>query len=195
MATESRYSIAYHVRQMLFQIGEDAMRQGLADTPTRVERMWREELFYGVGIDPVDELRGAIFEEPAQVYDALVMVRDIPVMSVCEHHLVPFIGKAYVGYVPGDAVVGLSKIARAVDIICRRPQVQERVTSQIVDALEEALAPKGCMAVVKAEHFCMTLRGVKSPGTSTVTSAVRGVFMHDGRAREEFLHLMDSPSG
>lgn len=170
------------VRLILEGIGEDPERGGLRDTPARVARMYRE-VFAGIGQDAsqlVTVVEGAD-------HDEMIMVRDIPLFSVCEHHLIPFSGKAHVAYIPNKAqqITGLSKIARVVDLLSKRPQVQERLTTQIAEALDSALEPRGVFVVIEAEHFCMTMRGIKKPGAQTVTSAVRGLFRTDARTRQE----------
>ena len=170
------------VRLILEGIGEDADRGGLRDTPARVARMYRL-VFAGIGQDAsqlVTVVEGAD-------HDEMIMVRDIPLFSVCEHHLIPFSGKAHVAYIPNKAqqITGLSKIARVVDLLSKRPQVQERLTTQIAEALDTALEPRGVFVVIEAEHFCMTMRGIKKPGAQTVTSAVRGLFRTDARTRTE----------
>ncbi len=170
------------VRLILEGIGEDADRGGLRDTPARVARMYRE-VFAGIGQDAsqlVTVVEGAD-------HDEMIMVRDIPLFSVCEHHLIPFSGKAHVAYIPNKAqqITGLSKVARVVDLLSKRPQVQERLTTQIAEALDTALEPRGVFVVIEAEHFCMTMRGIKKPGAQTVTSAVRGLFRTDARTRQE----------
>lgn len=176
------------VRMMLEAIGEDPDREGLIDTPKRVARMY-EEIFAGLHTDP-KEYFSTIFSEE---HEELVLVKDIPFYSMCEHHLVPFYGKAHVGYIPqGGRVVGLSKLARAVEAAARRPQLQERLTSQVVEAIMEKLDPQGAIVVVEAEHMCMTIRGVKKAGAQTVTSAVRGIFAHDASARAEVMSLIRS---
>ena len=176
------------VRQILKGIGESPDREGLADTPRRVADMY-SELFSGIGRDPVDEI-DVVFELG---HDEMIMVRDIPMASICEHHLVPWIGKAHVAYIPNEKgqITGLSKLARVVDVVSRRPQVQERLTTQIADAIETALDPRGVLVVVEAEHLCMTMRGVRKPGSQTVTSAVRGIFRDNDATRAEamgFIH-------
>ncbi len=170
------------VRELLAAIGEDPHRDGLADTPTRVAAMY-EELFGGLSEDPGRHLIVSFAAE----YDEMVMVRDIPFVSQCEHHLVPFIGKAHVAYIPSKdgRITGLSKLARLVDAYAHRLQVQERMTTQIADTLERVLQPRGVLVVVEAEHLCMSMRGVRKPGTLTVTSAVRGLFRHDASTRAE----------
>src|SRR5258706_8299932 len=170
------------VRLILEGIGEDADRGGLRETPARVARMYRE-IFAGIGVDAsqlVTVVEGAD-------HDEMIMVRDIPLFSVCEHHLLPFSGKAHVAYIPNKSqqITGLSKIARVVDLLSKRPQVQERLTTQIAEAVDDALSPRGVFVVLEAEHFCMTMRGIKKPGAVTVTSAVRGLFRTDARTRQE----------
>jgi GTP cyclohydrolase IA len=170
------------VRLLLEGIGEDPDRGGLRETPARVARMYRE-IFGGVGEDAsklVTVVEGAD-------HDEMIMVRDIPLYSQCEHHLLPFTGKAHVAYIPNkeQQITGLSKVARVVDVLAKRPQVQERLTTQIADALDEGLSPRGVFVVLEAEHLCMTMRGIKKPGSVTVTSAVRGLFRTDARTRQE----------
>jgi GTP cyclohydrolase I len=177
-----RDKIEQGVRQILEGIGEDPDRGGLRETPSRVARMY-EEIFAGVDVDAsqiVTVVEGADFDE-------MIMVRDIPLYSSCEHHLIPFIGKAHVAYIPNKSqqITGLSKIARVVDTLSKKPQVQERLTTEIAEAMERALSPRGVFVVIEAEHLCMTMRGVKKPGSVTVTSAVRGLFRTDARTRQE----------
>jgi GTP cyclohydrolase I len=175
------------VRELLLAVGEDPDRPGLRDTPARVARAYAET-FAGLHQDPLGVLSTS-FEED---HDEMVLVRDIPLYSTCEHHLVPFHGMAHVGYVPGDdgRVTGLSKLARLVDVYARRPQVQERMTRQIADALMEGLKPQGAIVVIEAEHLCMAMRGIRKPGSRTVTSAVRGVFREDPATRAEAMSLI-----
>jgi GTP cyclohydrolase IA len=174
------------VTMILEAVGEDPDREGLQDTPKRVARMY-EEIFQGLHQDPKEHFK-TIFGED---HEELVLVKDIPFYSMCEHHLVPFFGKAHIGYLPqGGKVTGLSKLARAVEAVTKRPQLQERITSTIADSLVETLEPQGVMVIVEAEHMCMTMRGVKKPGSSTITSAVRGVFREDEAARSEVLSLI-----
>jgi GTP cyclohydrolase IA len=175
------------VLEILEAIGEDPARDGLVQTPRRVAKMY-EELFAGLGENPADHLEVTF----AADHDEMVMVRDIPFASLCEHHMVPFIGKAHVAYIPGEdgRITGLSKLARLVDGYARRLQVQERMTTEIADAIEQALAPRGVLVVVEAEHLCMSMRGVKKPGTSTVTSAVRGLFRSDASTRMEAMQFV-----
>jgi GTP cyclohydrolase I len=170
------------VRMILEGIGEDPDRGGLRETPARVARMY-EEIFGGVGKDAsqlVTVVEGAD-------HDEMIMIRDIPLYSSCEHHLLPWIGKAHVAYIPNKAqqITGLSKIARVVDLLSRKPQVQERLTTEIADAIDTALTPRGVFVVIEAEHLCMTMRGIKKPGSRTVTSTVRGLFRSDARTRQE----------
>ena len=176
------------VRQILKAIGEDPDRDGLQRTPQRVADMYAE-LFSGVGKDPVEEI-DVVFEAG---HDEMIMVRDIPLASLCEHHMLPFIGKAHVAYIPNEKgqITGLSKLARVVDLVARRPQVQERLTTEVADAIETALDPRGVLVVVEAEHLCMTMRGIRKPGSETVTSAVRGIFRDNDATRAEamgFIH-------
>ncbi len=175
------------VRELLEALGEDADRDGLVKTPNRVAHMY-EELFAGFDEDPALHLEVTF----AADHDEMVMVRDIPFASLCEHHLVPFMGRAHVAYIPGadGRITGLSKLARLVDGYAKRLQVQERMTTQIADAVEHALAPKGVLVVVEAEHLCMSMRGVKKPGTLTVTSAVRGLFRTDAATRAEAMQFV-----
>ena len=175
------------VREILAAIGEDPTRDGLQDTPARVARMYAE-ICSGLHQDPDLHLRTS-FEAD---HDEMVMVRDIPLHSICEHHLAPFIGKAHLAYIPNDdgRVIGLSKFARLVDGYARRPQVQERLTSQIADALQRSLDPKGVMVVIVAEHLCMSMRGVKVAGSTTVTSAVRGLFRTNVATRQEAMRFV-----
>ena len=185
--TAARQRIVEAVRAILEAIGEDPSRDGLLRTPERVADMYAE-IFSGVGREPADEL-DVVFE--AQ-HDEMIMIRDIPLYSLCEHHLLPFLGKAHVAYIPNTEgqITGLSKIARLVDTLSRRPQVQERLTSQIADALEQALKPRGVLVVLEAEHLCMSMRGVRKPGSETVTSAVRGIFRSNDATRAEAMGLI-----
>jgi GTP cyclohydrolase I len=175
------------VRELLIAVGEDPDREGLRATPTRVARAY-EEIFGGLHVDP-DEVLQTTFDEN---HDELVLVKDIPLYSVCEHHLVPWHGTAAVGYIPGQdgRITGLSKLARLVDLYARRPQVQERLTSQVADAMARRLEPQGVIVVIEAEHLCMAMRGVRKPGARTMTSAVRGIFKDDPRTRAEALSLI-----
>jgi len=175
------------IRLVLEGIGEDAGRAGLKETPRRVSQMYGE-IFSGMHQDP-EAVIDVTFDEG---HDEMIMVRDIWMASVCEHHLIPFVGKAHVAYIPNKdgRITGLSKVARLVDVLARRPQVQERLTTQIADVLERALSPRGVFVVIEAEHLCMSMRGVKKPGSITVTSAVRGVFKTDARTRAEAMGLI-----
>jgi GTP cyclohydrolase IA len=175
------------VRLLLDGIGEDLDRDGLRDTPARVARMY-EEITTGLREDPTQVLQ-AVFEEG---HDEMVMIRDIPMASLCEHHLVPFFGKAHVAYIPNEQgrITGLSKLARLVEGLARRPQVQERLTAQIADAMVERLEPRGALVVIEAEHLCMSMRGVRKPGAITVTSAVRGSFRDSMSTRLEAMNLL-----
>ena len=178
------------VRELLFAIGEDPDRDGLQATPGRVARMFAE-VIAGTGEDPSRHLT-TTFEAD---HDEIVLVRDIPFSSMCEHHLLPFIGRAHVGYIPGadGRITGLSKLARLVDGFARRLQVQERLTSQIANAVQQVLDPAGVIVVLEAEHLCMSIRGVAKPGATTVTSAIRGHFRDDPRGRAEALSLIHPP--
>ena len=175
------------VRELLVAVGEDPDRPGLQDTPARVARAYTE-IFGGLWQDPY-EILATTFDEN---HDELVLVKDIPMYSTCEHHLVPFHGVAHVGYIPGadGRVTGLSKIARLVEVFARRPQVQERLTRQIADSLNDVLKPQGVIVVIAAEHLCMAMRGIRKPGTTTVTSAVRGIFRESAATRSEAMSLV-----
>ncbi|MDY6997946.1 MAG: GTP cyclohydrolase I FolE [Actinomycetota bacterium] len=175
------------VRELLIAVGEDPDRQGLLDTPARVARAYRE-IFAGLYVNP-DDVLNTTFDEQ---HDEMVLVKDIPMYSTCEHHLVSFHGVAHVGYIPGHdgRVTGLSKLARVVDLYAKRPQVQERLTAQIADALMRKLDPRGVIVVVEAEHLCMAMRGIRKPGAVTTTSAVRGQFKTDKASRAEALDLI-----
>jgi GTP cyclohydrolase IA len=175
------------VRELLLAVGEDPSRDGLRDTPARVARAYRE-LFAGLYADP-DEVLAKTFDES---HEELVLVTDIPMYSQCEHHLLPFHGVAHVGYIPNaqGRVTGLSKLARLVDLYAKRPQVQERLTSQIADALQRKLEPRGVIVVVEAEHLCMSMRGIRKPGSRTTTSAVRGLMRSSATSRSEAISLI-----
>ena len=175
------------VREILAAVGEDPTRDGLRDTPARVARMYAE-IFAGLHDSPDRHLK-TTFEAN---HDEMVMVRDIPIYSACEHHLVPFIGSAHIAYIPNDngRITGLSKLARLADVFARRPQVQERLTVQIADALDRVLEPKGVLVVVEAEHLCMSMRGVRKPGSTTITSAVRGLFRTNTATRYEAMRFI-----
>ena len=179
--------IAAAVREILAAIGEDPDRDGLRETPARVARMYAE-IFAGIGVDPSQVLT-KVFEAD---HDEMVLVRDISLASTCEHHLVPWFGHAHVGYIPNESgdITGLSKLARLVEIYARRPQVQERLTTQVADALEACLQPRGVIVIVEAEHLCMSFRGVRKAGAKTVTSAVRGQFRDSPATRAEAMSLI-----
>ncbi|MEZ6045729.1 MAG: GTP cyclohydrolase I FolE [Planctomycetaceae bacterium] len=173
------------VREILAAVGEDPNREGLLETPARVARMYAE-IFEGLHQDPARHLEKVFQEE----YDEMVLVRDISFNSTCEHHLLPFLGVAHVGYLPRGKIVGLSKLARVVEEVSRRPQVQERMTHQIADMLSEKLDPKGVIVVIEAEHTCMSIRGIRKPGSLTITSAVRGLFKSNESSRAEAMSLI-----
>jgi GTP cyclohydrolase IA len=175
------------VREILFAVGEDPDRDGLRDTPARVARALTEQ-FAGLRLEPADVLT-TVFDAD---HEEMVLVRDIELYSTCEHHLVPFIGRAHVGYIPNEKgqITGLSKLARLVDMYARRPQVQERMTSQIADAMMATLEPRGAIVIIEAEHLCMSMRGVRKPGAKTVTSAVRGIFLSSESTRAEAMSLL-----
>lgn len=175
------------VRELLIAVGEDPDREGLRDTPGRVARAY-SETFAGLYVDP-SEVLGRTFNEE---HRELVLVRDIPIYSTCEHHLVPFHGVAHIGYIPGESgtVTGLSKLARLVDLYAKRPQVQERLTSQVADALRDKLQPTGVIVVIECEHLCMAMRGIRKPGAITTTSAVRGSFRANASTRAEAMRLI-----
>ncbi len=174
------------VREILEAIGEDPGREGLVETPDRVARMY-EEIFAGLHMDPRDVVK--VFKE--ENHEEMVMVKDIPLYSICEHHLLPFVGSASVVYLPRKGkVMGLSKLARIVDIVAKKPQLQERLSSQVADIIMEAVDPLGVAVVIEAEHLCMTMRGIKKPGAKTVTSALRGVIKTDSKTRAEVMSLI-----
>ena len=175
------------VREILEAVGEDPSREGLLETPGRVARMY-EEIFSGLESDPLEHLK--IFNEGGR-HDELVLVKDIPLYSVCEHHLLPFIGRAHIAYIPKNGrIIGLSKFARIVDCFARRPQVQERLTGQIADFLYEKLEPLGVAVFIQAEHLCMTMRGARAAGALTQTSALRGCMRSDAKTRAEVMALL-----
>ena len=184
----SRTDAEAAVRTLLRWAGDDPAREGLVDTPLRVARAWRE-WFSGYSLDP-DAYLARTFEE-VEGYDEMVVLRDIPFESHCEHHLAPIIGKAHVGYLPGGKVVGISKLARVVEAYARRLQVQEKLTAQIADCIERVLMPRGVGVVIEASHECMTTRGVHTRGVSMVTSTMRGSFRDDARTRAEFLAFVE----
>jgi GTP cyclohydrolase I len=177
------------IREILLAVGEDPDRDGLRDTPARVARAMSEQ-FAGLRLEPSDVLT-TVFDAD---HEEMVLVRDIELYSTCEHHLVPFFGRAHVGYIPNEKgqITGLSKLARLVDLYARRPQVQERMTSQIADAMMHTLEPRGVIVIIEAEHLCMSMRGVRKPGAKTVTSAVRGSFLSSETTRLEAMSLLTS---
>lgn len=183
--TVDKERIEAAVREILIAVGEDPDRAGLVETPARVARMY-EEIFSGISNNPERHLK--LFDEGS---GEMVIVRDIPLYSMCEHHLLPFIGKAHIAYIPSDGkVIGLSKLARIVDCYAKRPQLQERLTMQIADFLNESLHPMGVAVVVEAEHLCMTMRGARASGAQTRTSALRGIMQSDSKTRAEALSLL-----
>ncbi len=173
------------VRRIIEAIGEDPSREGLLDTPRRIAEMY-EELFAGLHQDPREVLSTSFQESHRE----MVILKNIPFYSLCEHHFLPFHGQAHAGYVPNGRIVGASKIARVVDILARRPQLQERLTGQVADAITEGLSPDGVAVVIEAEHLCMTMRGVQKAGTTLITSAIRGAFRRRAVTRSEFLALV-----
>ncbi len=175
------------VRLILEGIGEDVKREGLLGTPKRVADMY-EEIFSGIVKEPAQEL-GKMFDEN---HDEIILIKDIPFYSVCEHHMVPFIGKAHIAYVPNKSgkIIGLSKILRVLDIVAKRLQVQERLTSIVADTLMEGIKPRGVIVIIQAEHLCMSMRGIKKPNTLTITSAVRGLFKNNPASRAEVMALI-----
>jgi len=184
------------VKRILIALGENLEREGLKETPNRVAKMFLNEIYSSVSKtnkELCEELAKVFTEddtEGSEKFGDMVIVRDIPFYSTCEHHLVPFFGKAHVGYIPKEKVIGLSKIARLVEAIGKRPQVQERITKDVAECIEQMLDPVGVYVVIEAEHLCMAMRGVKKPGSSTVTSAARGAFKTDQSTRMEFLELI-----
>jgi GTP cyclohydrolase I len=185
--TIDRDKVERAVRLILEGVGDDPDREGVRDTPRRVADMY-EEILSGIGVAP----EPIVTVVPGADFDEMIMVKDIPLTALCEHHMLPFNGKAHVAYIPNrdGRITGLSKIARLVDVLAKRLQVQERLTTQIADALDAALEPRGVFVVIQAEHLCMTMRGVKKPGSMTVTSAVRGLFRNDARTRQEAIDLI-----
>lgn len=174
------------MKMIIEAIGEDPEREGLLETPDRVARMYAE-IFSGIEADPKEHLKVYFQEE----HEEIVLVKDIPFYSMCEHHFVPFLGKAHVAYIPKKGkITGLSKLARTVDTLAKRPQLQERLTSQIADNIMECLEARGVVVVVDAEHLCMSMRGIKKPGSRTVTSAVRGIFRSNAKSRSEVFSLL-----
>lgn len=183
-----RNKIMKAVTMILEAVGEDPKRKDLLETPRRVAEMY-EEIFSGIQSDPAKELEVVL----DQKHEEIILLRGIPLYSVCEHHLLPFLGKAHIAYIPREGrVTGLSKLGRAIDILAKRPQIQERLTTQIAEVIMKELKPRGCMVVIEAEHLCMSMRGLKKPGISTVTSAVRGVFRTNEKTRAETLALIRS---
>ena len=182
-----REKVEAAVRMILEAIGEDPGREGLVKTPSRVASMY-EEIFAGMDAEPIKLLEAQFAEE----HEEMIIVKDIPLYSVCEHHLMPFVGKAHVAYVPGKSgqITGISKLARVVDTLSKRLQVQERLTTQVADTIMQGLDASGVLVVIEAEHLCMSMRGVKKPGTVTVTSAVRGVFYTNVAGRAEAMSLI-----
>ncbi|MFZ5985575.1 MAG: GTP cyclohydrolase I FolE [Bacillota bacterium] len=175
------------VREILFAIGDDPDREGLKETPDRVARMY-EEIFAGLHKDPRELVK--VFQE--ENHEEMVLVKDIPLYSVCEHHLLPFVGVAHVVYIPKKGkIMGLSKLARIVDLIAKKPQLQERLSSEVADVIMDAISPLGVAVVVEAEHLCMTMRGIKKPGSKTVTSALRGIIKTDAKTRSEVMSLIN----
>ncbi|MDD4564628.1 MAG: GTP cyclohydrolase I FolE [Eubacteriales bacterium] len=176
------------VREILLAIGEDPDREGLTNTPKRLARMY-EEIFSGLNENPENDLEIYFQDEK---YEELVLVKDIPFYSMCEHHLVPFFGKAHVAYIPKNGkLTGLSKLVKVIETVAKRPQLQERITSAVADIIMKKLEPYGVIVVIEAEHMCMTMRGVKKPGSKTITSAVRGLFKTDSKARAEIMSMIN----
>jgi GTP cyclohydrolase I len=180
-----RKKIEKGVELILEGIGEDSERAGLKDTPKRVAEMY-EEIFAGL----IGEPKVLLKPIEGETHDEMILIKDIPFYSVCEHHLLPFIGKAHIAYIPAGNIVGLSELARALEHLAKRPQVQERLTSQLADMIMDRLKPKGSMVIIDADHLCMSMRGIKKPGSRTVTSAVRGTFRTKASTREEMLELI-----
>lgn len=181
-----REKILKGVRLIIEGIGEDPERPGLRRTPERIAEMY-EEIFSGLQSSPEEILKPMEGER----HDEMVLLKDIPFYSVCEHHLLPFAGKAHIAYIPeGGRIVGISALARALEVFAKRPQVQERLTAQLADLIMEKLRPKGCMVIIDAEHLCMSMRGIKKPGSRTITSAVRGIFRSKQSTRDEMLELI-----
>lgn len=187
-APETIEKLKSHYTEILRLLGEDPEREGLVKTPERVAKAWAY-LTKGYNEDPIEILRSAIFREE---YKQMVLVKDIEIFSVCEHHMLPFVGKAHVAYIPNGYITGLSKIARVVECFARRLQVQERLTLQIRDSIQEALNPAGVAVVIEASHMCMQMRGIEKQGSATTTSAFTGIFLSDPRTREEFMSLISA---
>jgi GTP cyclohydrolase I len=177
--------IAKGVRMILEGIGEDPGRAGLRETPARVARMFRE-LCGGLSLDPAKIIKVL----PAETYDEIILLRDVPFHSLCEHHLLPFVGRAHIAYLPDRKITGISKLPRVLEAFARRPQLQERLTAQVADQIMASLSARGVAVVLEAEHHCMIIRGVKKPGSVMVTSALRGVFLSDPRSRQEIMTLL-----
>lgn len=187
ISAENKEKIMNAVRDILEAVGEDPSREGLIETPKRVANMY-EEMFAGLYEDPKQHLK--LFNETSN--DEIVVVRDIPFSSMCEHHLLPFVGKAHIAYIPNDnKIIGLSKFARIVDNFAKKPQVQERLTSDVADFLNDNLSPRGVAVIIEAEHMCMSIRGAKASGSITQTSALRGLMRNDARTRAEVLALLN----
>ena len=182
----NRDKIIEGIKLILEGMGEDIQREGLKDTPMRVARMYEDELFCGLYEDPSVHLQTRFHVEDNQ----MIMEKDIPFYSMCEHHLLPFFGNVHIAYVPDGEVLGLSKLARCVEVFARRPQIQEQLTSQIANAIMEELKPQGVMVMIEAEHMCMTMRGVQKPGTKTVTTITRGAFNDDYSLQQTFLNMV-----
>ncbi len=189
MSNTTAPDIRVHVRAILEALGEDVERNGLARTPERVEKAYRW-LTKGYEMSVADVVGSGVFEES---HENMILVRDIELYSMCEHHMLPFFGKAHVAYLPKGRIIGLSKLPRIVEVFARRLQVQERLTDQVADAVMEVLEPAGVGVVIEAAHLCMMMRGVEKQNSTTVTSALRGVFKDDARTREEFLRLVHGP--
>lgn len=187
-APETIEKLKSHYTEILRLLGEDSEREGLVKTPERVAKAWAY-LTKGYNEDPIEILRSAIFREE---YKQMVLVKDIEIFSVCEHHMLPFVGKAHVAYIPNGYITGLSKIARVVECFARRLQVQERLTLQIRDSIQAALNPTGVAVVIEASHMCMQMRGIEKQGSATTTSAFTGIFLSDPRTREEFMSLISA---
>ncbi|MGB9710806.1 MAG: GTP cyclohydrolase I FolE [Thermodesulfovibrio sp.] len=182
----NREKIKKGVRLIIEGIGEDPERDGIKDTPERIARMY-EEIFKGLE-PPEEELLKCI---EGETHDEMVLLKNIPFYSVCEHHFLPFFGYAHIAYIPDGRIVGLSELPRAVDYLAKRPQIQERLTKELANLIMEKLRPKGCMVVIEAEHLCMSMRGIKKPGAKTITSAVRGIFRRSQKTRQEALELIN----
>jgi GTP cyclohydrolase I len=180
-----RKKIKKGVNLILEGIGEDLKRAGIKDTPERVAKMY-EEIFSGLSEEPRELLKPI----KGETHDEMILIKDIPFYSVCEHHLLPFIGKAHIAYIPAGNIVGISELAKALEHLAKRPQMQERLTSQLADMIMQKLKPKGSMVIIDADHLCMSMRGIKKPGSRTVTSAVRGTFRTKASTREEMLELI-----